>query len=76
MFKKIKEKIIHKLGGVTREEYDDLYRSYLIFHKERDYYLSYILNKPGLAISDMKLSPHVSLPPNHIMLDAKIEMER
>lgn len=60
MFKKIKEKIIHKLGGVTREEYDRLYRDWQTFHRERDYYLSYILNKPGLDISDMKLSPNVS----------------
>ena len=76
MLKKIKEKIIHKLGGVTREEYDNLYKSWQAFHRERDYYLSYILNKPGLDISDMKLSPHVSLPPDHIMLDAKIEIEK
>ncbi len=64
MFKKIKEKIIHKLGGVTREEYDSVYKDCLTFHKERDYYLSYIVNKPGLDLSDMKLSPHVSLPPD------------
>ena len=73
MFTKIKEKIIHKLGGVTREEYNDLYEGYSTFHKERDYYLSYILNKPGLDLSDMKLSPYASLPPDHIMLNAKIE---
>ncbi len=72
MFTKIKAKIIHKLGGATRKEYDDLYKSYLIFHRERDYYLDYILNKPGLDLSDMKLSPHVSLPPDCISADYRV----
>lgn len=72
MLKKIKEKIIHKLGGVTREEYDRLYKDYLTFRKERDYYLNYILNKPGIDISDMKLSPYVSLPPDCADADYQI----
>lgn len=73
MLKKIKEKIIHKLGGVTIEEWNKLYKSWKVFRIERDYYLNYILNKPGIDISDMKLSLHVSSPPDHIVLNAKIE---
>ena len=73
MLKKIKEKIIHKLGGVTMEEYDNLYKGWQDFRKERDYYLNYIINKLGIDLSDMKLSPHVSLPPDHIVLNAKME---
>lgn len=73
MLKKIKEKIIHKLGGVTMEEYDNLYKAWQSFRRERDYYLNYILNKPGIDRSDMKLSPYVSFPPDHIALNAKTE---
>lgn len=73
MLKKIKEKIIHKLGGVTIEEYDNLYKVWQSFRRERDYYFNYILNKPGIDISDMKLSPYVSASPDHIVLNAKIE---
>lgn len=73
MLKKIKEKIIHKFGGVTREEYDNLYKGWQAFRRERDYYLNYILNKPGIDLSDMKLSPYPSSPPDHIVLNAKME---
>lgn len=73
MIKKIKEKIIHKLGGVTIEEYDNLYKVWQSFCRERDYYLNYILNKPRIDLSDMKLSPYTNLPLDHIILNAKIE---
>lgn len=56
MLKKIKEKIIRKLGGVTMEDYDNLYKSWQAFRRERDYYLNYILNKLGIDPSEEKQS--------------------